>query len=94
MPRKPKHKQKVMKVETDLETFKKEEKREEESKGEAAEEINTAKVGLEKMLNLFKKDTEKMEGQDLSSHLYYMDNKMIDVYYSHKERFTNDERGE
>ena len=62
MPRKPKHKQKVMKVETDLETFKKEEKREEESKGEAAEEINTAKVGLEKMLNLFKKDTEKMEG--------------------------------
>ena len=94
MPRKPKHKQKVMKVETDLETFKKEEKREEESKGEAGEEINTAKVGLEKMLNLFKKDTEKMEGQDLSSHLYYMDNKMIDVYYSHKERFTNDERGE
>ena len=94
MPRKPKHKQKVMKVETDLETFKKEEKREEESKGEAAEEINTAKVGLEKMLNLFKKDTEKMEGQDLSSHLYYMDNKMIDVYYSHKERFTKDEQGE
>ena len=94
MPRKPKHKQKVMKVETDLETFKKEEKREEESKGEAAEEINTAKVGLEKMLNLFKKDTEKMEGQDLSSHLYYMDNKMIDVYYTHKERFTKDEQGE
>ena len=43
MPRKPKHKQKVMKVETDLETFKKEEKREEESKGEAAVEIDVVK---------------------------------------------------
>ena len=94
MPRKPKHKQKVMKVETDLETFKKEEKREEESKGEAAEEIDVVKERFQKVLHLFKKDTEKMEGQDLSSHLYYMDNKMIDVYYSHKERFTNDERGE
>ena len=35
-----------------------------------------------------------MEGQDLPNHLYYMDNKMIDVYYSHKERFTKDEQGE
>ena len=32
-----------MKVETDLETFKKEEKREEESKGEAAVEIDVVK---------------------------------------------------
>ena len=39
-----------MKVETDLETFKAEEKKEEEIKGEAAEEVNPAKTGLERLL--------------------------------------------
>ena len=46
------------------------------------------------MLTMFKKDTDKAERQDLRSHLYYMDNKLIDVYYSNKERFTSEERGE
>ena len=94
MPRKPKHKQKFMKVETDLETFKAEEKKEEEIKGEAAEEVNPAKAGLERLLIQIKQDPEKNARQDLQSHLYYMDNKLIDVYYSHKERFTSEERGE
>ena len=76
MPRKPKHKQKLVKVEsTDLASFKeKEEKKQaaEESKGakdtkgdKPVEEENSCKIRLDKMINIFKKDPEKQAQQDL-----------------------------
>ena len=54
-----------MKVETDLETFKAEEKKEEETKAEAAEEVNPVKAGLERLLFQIKQDPEKNARQDL-----------------------------
>ena len=43
-----------MKVEADLETFKAEEKKEEQIKAEAAEAVDPAKAGLERLLNQIK----------------------------------------
>ena len=47
-----------MKVETDLESFKAEEKKDEESKEHAAVEVKQAKAGLNRMLAILKKDME------------------------------------
>ena len=77
MPNKPKHKKKLVKIESsDLATFKADEERKqavEESKGgkdvkgeqQPAEERNACKVRLDKMITMFKKDPEKQAQQDL-----------------------------
>ena len=54
-----------MKVETDLETFKAEEKKEADNEEKAAQEVNSAKAGLQRALKMLDKDTEMGERKNL-----------------------------